>query len=80
MSEKRIADQINDALANGWRWNGNAYVCGDRIARRWQDLPHYCPGCKNEIDPEVCHCGDPKHIGHDNHNFVPMGCDCGRMT
>jgi hypothetical protein len=39
-----------------------------------------CPGCKNEIDPEVCHCGDeiskhnPMWCGH---NPVPMGCTCG---
>ena len=40
-----------------------------------------CPGCKNEIDPEVCHCGDPIKDGyHDNHSPVPQGCDCGRVT
>ena len=38
-----------------------------------------CPGCKNEIDEEVCWCGDEikKHTAHDGHNPVPMGCTCG---
>lgn len=41
----------------------------------------FCPGCKNLVDYEVCHCGwlkknhDPMELGH---NFVPNGCDCGR--
>lgn len=39
-----------------------------------------CPHCKNEVDLEICHCGeDIKH--HDayllGHSFVPMGCACG---
>lgn len=40
-----------------------------------------CPGCKQEIDPDVCHCGEPCKKGyHDNHNPIPMGCDCGRLA
>jgi len=37
-----------------------------------------CPGCKQEIDPDTCQCGEPiqENIGHDNHNPVPMGCEC----
>jgi hypothetical protein len=37
-----------------------------------------CPGCKCEIDPEVCCCGDyiDHHSYHDNHSPVPMGCTC----
>lgn len=41
-----------------------------------------CPECGNEIDPDVCWCGDlvkshnPYWCGH---NPVPMGCDCGRI-
>jgi len=39
-----------------------------------------CPRCKNEIDPEVCWCGDPiKGHGYSEHSPVPMGCDCGRV-
>lgn len=39
-----------------------------------------CPGCKNEIDPEVCHCGDAikDHNIGSGHSAVPMGCDCGK--
>ena len=39
-----------------------------------------CPHCKNEIDLDSCWCGSGKN-GHPydlGHNFVPMGCDCGR--
>ena len=38
-----------------------------------------CPGCKNEVDPEVCHCGDtqPNHPFQAGHNFIPIGCTCG---
>lgn len=37
-----------------------------------------CPDCKNEIDPDWCHCGDSKeaHAFDHGHPFVPMGCDC----
>ena len=39
-----------------------------------------CPYCKNEVDLEMCHCGEdrknhnPYELGH---NFVPAGCTCG---
>jgi len=36
-----------------------------------------CPGCGNEIVPDVCHCGITKsHHTQRDHPFVPMGCDC----
>lgn len=39
-----------------------------------------CPGCKQEIDPDVCHCGEWIK-DHDSfwsgHTPVPMGCACG---
>lgn len=36
-----------------------------------------CPQCKEEIDPETCHCGQDKN-GHDSetHPFIPIGCHC----
>jgi len=39
-----------------------------------------CESCGNEIDPEICWCGDyvDKHewrFGMD-HTAVPMGCTC----
>ena len=41
-----------------------------------------CRWCKNEIDPDCCWCGvGPEDHGvYDNHPFVPMGCDCGRVS
>lgn len=39
-----------------------------------------CDDCRNEIDPEWCHCGDAikdhRGMSH-NHSPVPMGCTCG---
>jgi predicted nucleic acid-binding Zn-ribbon protein len=40
---------------------------------------HYCQGCKQEIDPECCGCGDGPLASHDGHFFIPMGCDCFRV-
>lgn len=39
-----------------------------------------CPNCGNEIDPDVCYCGNTResHNGWEGHAFVPLGCDCGR--
>lgn len=38
-----------------------------------------CSGCKQEIDPDTCHCGD-LCVDHDPYNDghapVPMGCVC----
>ena len=43
-------------------------------------LVQMCPECGNEIDPDVCWCGvEKKDHDYEEHNFVPMGCDCGRM-
>ena len=41
-----------------------------------------CPGCLNEIDTEVCHCGNyiKSHTIYDGHSPVPMGCTCGYAT
>jgi hypothetical protein len=39
-----------------------------------------CPSCENEIDPEVCHCGDAiknHSFLNSNHGPIPMGCTCG---
>lgn len=47
-----------------------------------QDGHIICLRCGNEIDPHVCWCGDERsqHSYYDGHSFVPMGCDCGRVT
>jgi hypothetical protein len=39
-----------------------------------------CPGCKRRIDPEVCWCGEAEPHFSTDHSFIPMGCDCGRVT
>jgi hypothetical protein len=46
--------------------------------RQKGDVVTICPGCKNEIDPETCCCGDSirDNIVHDNHYPVPVGCTC----
>ncbi len=38
-----------------------------------------CPDCKQEIDPDVCCCGDPieGHSDTSGHTPTPMGCICG---
>lgn len=53
-------------------WKGEAL----ELAR---NQPPICPKCKNEIDPEVCHCGDliKSHGIGSGHAPVPMGCTCG---
>lgn len=71
-------------------------VCGRRWSWAWYEVPApkpkkataktgeahaaYCPGCKNEIAPDLCGCGagrvghgDPMETGH---TFVPQGCNC----
>jgi len=47
------------------------------------EVRQICPGCLQQIDPEICHCGDSRE-GHGGqfdgagHGFVTMGCDCMR--
>lgn len=46
-----------------------------------QDTRPVCPGCKQEIDPDTCGCGDAREghgFGVGGHGFIPMGCDCFR--
>lgn len=61
-------------------------TANDDRARLRQDLdmatgPH-CSCCGNPIDPDCCWCGSdhgPRHnFPGDGHDFIPMGCDCGR--
>jgi len=71
-----IMDQIDKAI--------NRHISREAvkavIAKQAAQEHTICPGCKNEIDPEVCHCGDEisKHNPYwCGHNPVPMGCVCG---
>lgn len=53
-------------------------------ARNWRDeyleegaVRDLCRWCLQEIDPEVCECGDPIDGRiHSGHTEVPMGCRC----
>jgi hypothetical protein len=39
----------------------------------------HCSGCGNEIDPDVCGCGEAiDGHNHGDHSPIPMGCDCYR--
>jgi hypothetical protein len=52
------------------------------VTSKPEDLPPFCDGCGNEIDHDVCHCGDgPDSYEHHaalggNHAFVADGCTC----
>ena len=36
-----------------------------------------CPKCHQEIDPDVCWCGDMMEpSSHGDHYAIPMGCRC----
>lgn len=41
-----------------------------------------CPGCGQLCDMDCCWCGDTREAhmmgAHQEHSFVPMGCDCSR--
>lgn len=37
-----------------------------------------CGGCKREVTPDLCHCGETRTMHPPDHQFVPMGCDCYR--
>lgn len=42
---------------------------------------YWCSGCGQEIDPDICYCGEPINGGnHDNHSPVPIGCNCHRES
>jgi hypothetical protein len=69
------------ARANGWRFHrdgthsskeGRETYVGPSSVKR-----ETCPNCKQEIDPETCHCGDPMDGHSGEHSGVPMGCMCG---
>ena len=44
--------------------------------------PPLCPGCKQEVDPETCQCGEAAddHNQGAGHGPVPMGCVCHRSA
>ena len=58
--------------------NGNCARCGTpRPAGLACPTCATCPGCKREIDPATCWCGDKiDHPYMDGHSGVPQGCVC----
>ena len=42
----------------------------------------YCRWCKEEIDPNLCWCGDAieDHTSWCEHTPIPMGCRCGFVS
>lgn len=39
-----------------------------------------CPGCGRRTDSEVCWCGEHEKNHTSDHSFIPMGCQCGRIS
>lgn len=80
-------------VINGERIAGTKPWGGGKVIMRWKVTREqimkglstttslHCTGCGNEIDPDVCHCGDPmkSHSAYCGHTPVPIGCDCGRV-
>lgn len=56
----------------------------DRLDRLGFDLVRQlnrvevCGGCKREMTPDLCHCGETRTMHPPEHQFVPMGCNCYR--
>lgn len=80
----------SDALRNCHQCYGSGFELGaqqpppsvtaapDAGAHEASQIP-VCPRCKNEIDPDVCYCGEyvKQHGYNSGHTPVPMGCTCG---
>jgi hypothetical protein len=52
-----------------------AWLDGLRATYVWRDR---CDGCGNEVDKDVCWCGElmRDHSAFDNHPQIEMGCTC----
>lgn len=64
------------SLEAGKQWALNDWL--NRLLPALEKV-HFCSGCRNEIDPDCCHCGDliKNHTIYFEHIPVPMGCECG---
>ena len=77
--EKAISPILhNDRYSGGPAWSvSEAEIAALHVAIASKPGP-VCSGCKKEIDPDTCGCGDAR-VGHENyggHPFVPIGCNC----
>lgn len=66
--DAQLFDLAHDLFPDGY-----AFLISVRDGER-------CDGCGAKIDPGVCWCGSTsaEHGPHENHGFVPMGCECYR--
>ena len=74
--------RLIDIFDHGNRTHANVVmnvIFGERTDVK--DPRNICPQCGNEIDLEMCECGD-SYADHSameqGHSFVPAGCCCGR--
>lgn len=63
-------DRFSHRFSHFW-WRQNP--------QHWDRIWPRCEACGNEIDPDLCWCGEEVegHGWHNNHNAVPIGCTCG---
>lgn len=63
-------DRFTHRYSHGW-WR--------QSPQHWERIHPVCDFCGNEVDPELCWCGDnlEGHGQFDGHSPVPWGCTCG---
>lgn len=76
-----LAEAIADFLLHGedrlGKWDRNGIAAAVVVCINKANTRPTCPGCKQEIDPDTCHCGDPmdKHTwGHGHSGPLRGGC------
>ena len=68
-----VADRLQDWIDAGYAVRA---LSNARGSEHTESRPK-CDGCGNEIDPDVCWCGETIDGRlHDNHIAIPMGCKC----
>lgn len=71
VANKYVVDLLNEVIRLSAREAHLSYALSE--------FGHWCDGCKNPIDPDICHCGSYiKDHMFAEHYAVPMGCDCYR--
>lgn len=75
LREKRLL--LDEALREG---NPTLWTWADAIVKAGLSGRQVCAGCRSEIDPDCCGCGDEiTHSQWVGHSPIPMGCNCGRV-
>lgn len=77
---KRILPILERAYGQGEQGGTDIAGLARELWRNKMVKHETCKGCGNEIDPDVCWCGDliNSHSGYEGHLAIPIGCDCGR--